>query len=296
MGSPPYTADGTINSQIENCSFGSVANGCSFNINSSYYNNGNVYGYAQGNLQIQDNLFNGVSNAAISLTTGSLVGSSTATLINNIIINASNGVVFQDPWDAKMEDSILMGCTNAVQVNGSLSRYVEYNDFYGNAMNFIGYPSTYGTIILVNRNGTPCDLLYNIFSDPKFVAANNFTLQTNSPCIDAGTSDATYLDTSFPPSQGTGLPDLGIYGGPLAVNWLAVIPIPPAPITLSATPALQLTCHNIVATGSYQIQESPDLTNWNDYGLPFYMTATSNLVQYVDATNNAGFFRLKSLP
>jgi hypothetical protein len=51
-----------------------------------------------------------------------------------------------------------------------------------------------------------------------------------------------------------------------------------------------------VATGSYQIQESPDLTNWNDYGLPFYMTATSNLVQYVDATNNAGFFRLKSLP
>jgi hypothetical protein len=171
---------------------------------------------------------------------------------------------------------------------------VEYNDFYDNATNFIGYPSTYGSVILSNRNGTPCDLLFNIYQNPLFVAPNNFTLQTNSPCVNAGTPNAAYLNTSFPPSQGTNFPDLGIYGGPLAANWLPVIPITPAPIILTASPAVKLTCSTVVSAGTYQLQTSLDLINWNDYGSQFYMTATSNLVEYVDATYGAAFFRLQS--
>jgi hypothetical protein len=39
-----------------------------------------------------------------------------------------------------------------------------------------------------------------------------------------------------------------------------------------------------------------NLTNWTDHGSPFYITTTSNFVQYVDATNKAEYFRLHSLP
>jgi len=274
---------GTMVAAINNCSFNSVAVGCSFNIsgNPGYYN-----GDGYGEVQVMDNSFGNVTNTAILLTSGSYAGSSSAILINNIIINASNGVVCQDPWDATNMDGIFMGCTNAVTDTGSLSRSIEYNGFYKNATNFIGYPSDYGTVILENRNGTPCDLLFNIYQNPLFVSANNFTLQSDSPCIAAGTPNPAYMDTIFPPSQGTNYPDLGIYGGPLAVNWLPVIPSTPASIMLRASPALKLTCSDVVTAGAYQLETSADLTNWTNCGTEFYMTATSNLFQYVDATNN----------
>jgi hypothetical protein len=288
-----WSYNGSILVVMQNCSFSSVGIGCTFNIygaNFYYFN----YGYGNGNVQLMDNLFNNVTNSAISLTSGGDSLSSPATLVNNIILNASNGMVFQDPWDATVLDNIFEGCTNAVQVNGALSRSVEYNDFYDNATNFIGYPSDYGTIIFANRNGTPCDLLFNIYQNPDFVASNNFDLQTNSPCVGAGTPDPAYMDVSFPPSQGTNFPDLGIYGGPLAANWLPVISSP-SPLSLSVAPALRLTCNNVSAGGTYQIQSSPDLMTWTDYGSPFYIDVTTNLVKYVDATNGAGFFRLQNL-
>jgi hypothetical protein len=280
----------TIVSAINNCSFSSVDVGCSFNLSA------NINGVGNANVQLMDNLFNNVTNTAISLTSGSYSGSSPAVLINNIIINASNGVVCQDPWNATNMDGIFMGCTNAVTDTGSLSRSIEYNDFYKNATNFIGYTSDYGTVILENRNGTPCDLLFNIYQNPIFVSANTFTLQSDSPCIGAGTPNRAYMDTSFPPSQGTNYPDLGIYGGPLAVNWLPVMPGTPAPIMLTASPAIKLTCSDVVSAGTYQLQTSADLMNWTNCGTEFYMTSTSNLFQYVDATNHQGFFRLKSFP
>jgi hypothetical protein len=282
---------------IENCSFNSVGIGCSFTLEGVYYG-GYYNGDGYGVVQLMNNLFNNVTNTAISLTQNGNAWNSPATVINNIILNASNAIISQDPWDATVMDGIFMGCTNAVTDAGALSRNIEFNDFYNNTTNFIGYTSDYGTVITTNRNGTPCDLLFNIYQNPLFVATNNlkFTLQANSPCIDAGTPNPAYMNTSFPPSQGTTYPDLGIYGGPLAVNWLPVIPSTPAPIILTASQALKLTCSNVVTSGSYQIQSSADLTNWNNYGSPFYMTATSNLFQYVDATNGAEFFRLQSLP
>jgi hypothetical protein len=285
---------GTIISTVQNCSFLSVGNGCSFSIIAvcGTYACGNGI----GNVQLMDNIFNNVTNTAISLTTqNGDSSSSSATLINNIFLNASNGIISQDPWDATVMDGIFMGCTNAVTDIGALSRDIEFNDFYENATTFTGYTSDYGNVIIANRNGTPCDLLFNIYQNPLFVSSNSFALPTNSPCIDAGTPNVAYEDTSFPPSQGTGFPDLGIYGGPLAMNWLPVIPAPPAPIILIASEALKFNCTNVVTAGTYQLQTSTNLTSWANYGSQFYMTATSNLFQYVDATNNAGFFRLQSL-
>jgi hypothetical protein len=113
-----------------------------------------------------------------------------------------------------------------VVTSGTLSLAVSYNSFFTNATNFTGYPSTYGQIILQNRNGTPCDLLLNIFQDPLFVSATNSRLQDTSPCIDAGdVTDPNYGDLCFDVSRGTEISDLGAYGGADACNWLDVVPL-----------------------------------------------------------------------
>ncbi len=118
---------------IGNCSFDAVSGGCSFDISGGFGQQ------AYGNVQILGNLFQNVTNTAIALTSeGLLTGSST--VINNIFVNASNGVVFQDPWDAKVQDSIFVGCTNAAQVLGKLSRNVSYNDFFAMLRTLSGIP------------------------------------------------------------------------------------------------------------------------------------------------------------
>ena len=39
-----------------------------------------------------------------------------------------------------------------------------------------------------NANGDPCDMTFNIFSDPLFVGNQTWYIKEDSPCIDAGTS------------------------------------------------------------------------------------------------------------
>ena len=295
----PYPNSTTIVTTIKNCSFSFVNSGCSFSIYGVNNTWGNGYGY--GNVTIQNNAFQNVTNAAISLASGAY-SSGTATLMNNMILNASNGIISRDPWDAKVMDNILMGCTNAVTDTGSLSRHVEYNDFFNNATNFIGYTSVYGTVILANRNGTPCDLLFNVYQDPKFVAANDFHLQTNSPAIDAGTPDWAYTDMCFPPSQGTSFPDLGIYGGPDACNWLAVVPI--FPVQASMTHSNQATQINwgAIPRSEYQVQY---LTNFAMGGTNRWLNFANgdvlatgkptSLSVATDETKPKMFFRIQSL-
>ena len=53
----------------------------------------------------------------------------------------------------------------------------------------------------------------NIDVDPLF-GSDYFDLQVDSPCVDAGDPDPIYFDMQFPPSQGTELNDMGVYGGP----------------------------------------------------------------------------------
>jgi len=280
-------SSGTILSAIRNCSFSSVSNGCSFNVYG--YSGCGWSGYGYGNVQLMNNIFNRITNSAISLIAGNNAGSSPALLMNNIIVNASNGVVFQDPWDAKMQSSILVGCTNATTVSGSLSRSISYNDFYNNAINFTGYPSTYGTIILVNRNGTPCDLLYNIFSNPSFVSGNDFSLQPTSPCIDAGDGSAANYDSYFPPSQRTVINDIGAYGGPDAGGWIYAPPT--TAFALSIFPYVGVTI-NPPSAGHYKLDYASELTginNWiqitnTDLTGPFtYVEPMSNLQRYYRA-------------
>ena len=66
-----------------------------------------------------------------------------------------------------------------------------------------------------NENG-------NISSDPRFVDStnNDFRLNYNSPCIDAGDPASHFNDGSRPPGKGTERNDIGAYGGPGNSGWL----------------------------------------------------------------------------
>lgn len=188
-------------------------------------------------MRIFNNSFSNVTNTANWLSIGSYAGGGSATLINNTIVNAGRGIAVQDPWDAKVQSSLFLGCTNGVTRSGSLSATVSYNGFFGNTTNFTGYPVTYGQVILANRNGTPCDLLFNIFQDPQFVSATDFHFQSNSPAIDAGSPDWAYTDMCITNglSQGSSFPDLGAYGGPHACNWLDEVPVLPVTAFMTQT-------------------------------------------------------------
>ena len=288
-GSPWGTA--ALFAEIENCSFHAANGGCSFDL---YGEINGMPGY--GYIKIADSSFSQITNTAISLTQSGGAGSSTGSLINNVIINAKNGVVFQDPWDVKMQNSILVGCTNAAKVIGSLSRTVSYNNFYGNATNFIGYPSTYGTIILANRNGTPCDLLFNIFSNPLLVSPTSFALQANSPCIDAGEGSAPNYDNFFPPSQGTVLNDMGAYGGPDAGGWLVSPPPVNTPFTLATKKLTYVgVTINPPSSGHYRLEYASAVAGTNNWLEITNMDLTGPFNYAEPATTPPRFYRALKL-
>ena len=81
-----------------------------------------------------------------------------------------------------------METITAIEKVGTTGSAAYFNCLYGNTVNFIGYPSTYGDIVMVNANGEPCDICFNIFLDPKLVS-DDFHITADSPCIDAGSSD-----------------------------------------------------------------------------------------------------------
>jgi parallel beta-helix repeat protein len=254
--------DYNYNILIKNCIFSQSGCGCIFNYN-NYYGN---LGYPL----ISANIFQNISGTALSFPNGY----STPTIINNTFVNCASGVYAQDSVDAKILSCLFKNCTSAITQSGSLSRTVNYNNFYGNGANFTGYPSTYGTPILVNRNGIACDLLYNIFQDPQFVSPTDFHLQSTSPCIDAGEGSAVNYDNSFPPSQGTVINDIGAYGGPNAGGWI----MPPSTnsFALSAASWVGVTI-NPPSTGHYELDYSTDLSSWiqitnMDLSAPFLYT------------------------
>jgi hypothetical protein len=303
-----WAANGTLNASIRNCVFNNSGNGCGLYVAGQAQGGccGTFVGYGYGNLQVLNNVFNNVTNSAIWLGVGTYAGGGPAALINNTVVNAGRGVLVQDPWDATVQSCLFVGCTNAVRDTGTLSRTVSYNGFYGNATNFTGYnPNSYGSVIKINRNGTPCDLLFNIFDDPKFVATNDFHLQTTSPAIDAGSPDWAYTDMCFAPqvSQGTAYPDLGVYGGPDAANWLDTVPLLPVQASISLSTNLIWLNWGAIPRSTYQIQYVA--TNLNaTFGTNAWLTKTNVLaadkpvsiaVSPYPATNPAAFYRIQSL-
>jgi hypothetical protein len=246
---------------IENCIFSGTSNGCVLNSDSAY-------------AVISANIFTDLSGTAVLVEHGTYA---TAIIINNVIVNCTGGVNAGGTGNAQIQSCIFKACTNAVAVSGSNSRTVSYNDFFGNTTNFIGYPSTYGTPIILNRNGTSCDLLYNIFQNPQFISTTNFQLQTTSPCVDAGEGSPANFDCCFPPSLGTVTNDIGAYGGPNAGQW--ILPVYTNFFTLSAASYVGVTI-NPPSAGHYELEYTSALAgigNWiqltnMDLSAPFTYT------------------------
>jgi hypothetical protein len=292
-----------INPVIKNCDFFNSSNGCVFDI-LSVGTQGYGWAGSAAPLIIANCIFDSLSGAALLLRQADGYDNlpSPVAFKNNALSNCNTGVNATDPWDAQIQDNIFVGITNAVTVAGSLSRTVSYNNFYANATNFTGYPPTYGEWIIPNRNGTLADLSFNISQDPLFAGTNDFHLQTNSPCIDAGTPDPALAEQCFPPAQGTSLPDLGAYGGLAGCNWLDVVPELPVQLSMSSSNNLVWLNWAGLPRSSYQIEWLPGfpcalpgakwLTNcaFMDVANPCSVAVSTG-----PCTNTQGFFRVQSL-
>ena len=298
--------DATFRPVIKNCIFSGTSNGCVMNIVGSWCSDG-VYGhthYGYAYPIICGNIFQNLTGTAFLMTLGTDYGSGNSTFLNNTIIACRGGVTATDPWDALVQDNIFMQMTNAIKDTGALMRTVSYNAFYQNATNFTDYPGTYGQPILVNRNGTSCDVLYNIFQNPQFIAANDFHLQSSSTCINAGAPGTALLNLCFPPSISTNFPDLGAYGGPDACNWLDTVPILPAQLSMTKSNGAIWLNWEAIPRSTYGIEYNTTnnfnaMAGTNRWLTNSVLTPISAPVSVAVSpnppTNSKAFYRVKSL-
>ena len=242
--------NGLLSLVVKNCLFNDVSNGCNLKIFGEAFTCNPVQsasGCGSANSQIAGNSFCNVTNTALLMDYGYPADTGTSVIMNNTVVNAATGISTQDPWDTTVQNCIFVGCTAATRRTGSLSLNVQYNDYFNNATNFIAYPVPYGQIMIQNANGTPCDLYYNIFQDPRFVGTANFHLTASSPCIDAGNPDTNYWDACVGMcglSLGTVVNDMGAYGGPEACGWFSSCPPP----VITVQPQDQVGCLSHSAT------------------------------------------------
>jgi hypothetical protein len=298
-------ANGGILPVIKNCGFYGSCNGCVMQISGnscSWGFEGYAAGFGYASAIVENNIFQNLTGCALLAEVGNYCYGSSASFVNNTIVNCNNGVNATDPWNVIISDNIFVGATNAVSVTGAQSQTVSYNDFYNNATNFTGYPPIYGDWIIPNRNGTLADLLYNLSQDPLFAGANDFHLQTSSPCIDAGTPDPTFAEVLFPPAQGSSYPDLGAYGGLEGCNWLTVVPGLPAQLSFVQTNGFYWLNWSAVPRSSYLVlfqTNSLGTSGYSPWQTNCILTASANLLSLPVAsdpiTNSQCFFRVRSL-
>jgi len=303
-------ANGTVynNATIKNCIFAECGNGCSV-----YFSGVSLAGCGCGGdstvystLIIENNIFENLTGTAFLMQIGNEAVYANPNFYNNTLVNCRNGVIGVDPINTTVENNIFVGCSNAMSDSGSLTRTVSYNCFYQNATNFTGYNnSIYGVPIITNTNGTPCDLVRNIYVNPLFSPTSNYYLQKNSPCIDAGTPDWNYTDLCITngASQGTSLPDLGAYGGPDACNWLTTVPVLPTQLSMTKSNSLLWLTFGAIPRSTYQVYYIP--TNFNSTaGTNRWLTNTTLIpsakpvsiaVSAYPPTNKDTFYRVKSL-
>lgn len=224
---------------IQNCTFVDCGNGCVMKAQGQASTGAFGYapeiGYGSACPTIFNCSFVGMTGCALNTISANYAQSSTGIVANVVVYGCKNGLAIGDPYDIIVKNSIFVDNTAAVSRGGTLSSKVGYNCFFGNRTNFVGYPAAYGLQAMQNHNGDPCDVLFNIFAEPAFVTGGSFTLADKSPCLDAGDPSAVYADKYFPPSKGTVVNDLGIYGGPN----VSVEEIPP---NITFQPESQATC------------------------------------------------------
>ncbi len=129
--------------------------------------------------------------------------------VNNTIVECKYGLYVVD-------DNETIEITNNIFYDNYIAMHLELPEYYVFSHNLF-WSNTFnseedvipdmGTICMYNNNGTPCDPYYDIFVDPLFddPGLDYFTLQQNSPAIDAGNPAPEYNDP-----DGT-IADMGAY-------------------------------------------------------------------------------------
>jgi hypothetical protein len=279
---------------IKNCVFRNSGGGLTFRVQGETGMSATGLGFAQP--RVIGNIFADIILAAVVLNAGSFSGASSAVVVNNTFVNCGTGVDSKEPWNTRIQNNIFSSSGTAVGTSGLLSRSVGFNCFSGNQTNFAGYPAAYGQVIFQNRNGVACDLLFNIFEDPLFAGTDDFHLGENSPCIDAGdTADPNHGDTCFDVSRGTGISDLGAYGGPDACNWLDMVPLIPTTPWMTIPDEKPTINWDAIPRSRYRIQYLTNVTD-NQWKTLTEMTAVEKpTVQDVSSLDGQRYFRVQSL-
>ncbi|MBT5271388.1 MAG: fibronectin type III domain-containing protein, partial [Candidatus Marinimicrobia bacterium] len=132
---------------------------------------------------------------------------STLALYKNTIVGNSSGTGIWSTSNATVatNSNIVDGFATGMLANSQNT--VQTSLFSNNTINFSGtdLPPQVGDVVTVNSNADPSDIYGNILLDPLFVHPDtgNYTLQFNSPAINAGNIDSLDLD-------GT-VADIGVY-------------------------------------------------------------------------------------
>lgn len=277
---------------IHNCVFDSVGWGCIFYATWFGQNAPTPY----FNPRVTGNLFKQVQWSALSFQANSQPSITNApsrpVVLNNTMVNAGRAVdIAYSPCEPTIRNNLFLRNTNAiyrVSVTGVSQNYdTSYNCFFGDKVDFVGYPGVYGFNVQTNRNGDPCDPFLNLFLDPQVIDPSRFFLSNQSPSIDAG--DPAISDECFTFSLGTAFSDIGAYGGPSACGWLLDAFAPRVEIqTFVGLSFTGLVNH----TYSIEYVTNVNATNWT--GL-----ATNSLTQpvwvFIDTNSPAGirkFYRV----
>lgn len=182
----PRRLHARLNPVIENC----VVDGANKGI--ELYAQGVCNAYcaaASSEPTVRNNMFVNLTESAFTMLPAPVQGASVPVFVNNTVVNSGNGVTFVDPFDVQVTNNIFYGNGTAVQKPEPPLGVVYFNDFFGNEIDCIGCPVSFGDTILLNANGDPSDIGSNIFMDPLLVSESDPHLTTGSPAINAGTSD-----------------------------------------------------------------------------------------------------------
>lgn len=228
-------------------SVNSIIDGCKFNGNQvgieMYLQGAGTNYYANGDTKaiLQNNVFLNLPGAAINMLPGTGPShSGTPSFVNNTIVNCNRGILIQDAdFNAITINNIFLSTETAIQRTGSNTNNLTtyHNCFYDNAINFTGFPQTYGNIVWTNANGDSCDLGFNIFQDPLF-ADTLFHLSNNSTCNNAGIDSIQNsmiwyhapdhdISGNLRPMPVTSKPDMGVWemAFPVSISYSQVISI-----------------------------------------------------------------------
>jgi hypothetical protein len=158
-----------------------------------YSNTTPVYIYDSDVCEIENTLFYNNSRSMYILD---------ANIVNvtnsNFSNNSTTGLEIKSYISARVSNSVITN-NGEYGIKGDSKLTVEYCDVYGNTLgNYYNCNQYIGTPVTTNSNGDPCDAWYNISMDPKFTNASggDYTLLSDSPCIDAGTN--TISGYTFP--------------------------------------------------------------------------------------------------